>query len=45
MDSDQDYLFADGVSDEVLELAGTADGSAASFTLVHCTGLTTCPAV
>jgi hypothetical protein len=44
MDSGQDCLFGDGVSDEALELAGMGEGSAAGFTLGNCTGLTVCPA-
>jgi hypothetical protein len=44
MDYDQDYLFADGVSDEALESAGRADGSIVNYTLGACTGLTVCPA-
>jgi len=43
MDHDQDCLSADGVSDEALERAATADDASANFTLGSCTGLSVCP--
>jgi hypothetical protein len=44
MDYYQDYLFADGVSDEVLESAARTNGGMVNYTLAACTGLTVCPA-